>query len=334
MRRIVFITQQVDPEHPALGATIPQIRALAERVDEVVVLADSAVPQSLPTNCRVRTFRAETQFGRGARFLAALAPELRPRPLAVLAHMCPIYAILAAPLARPLHVPVVLWFTHWRARPKLALAERLATRVLTVDATSFPMRSKKVAAIGHAVDTERFSCGDMDSHDGLRLVTLGRYAPSKRYELLFRGVEAARAGGLSVSLDVCGPSLTSEERDYRASLRPPDGVKLHDAVPGSAVPQLLHSYDAFVSATRAGSADKAVLEAAAACVPVVASSAPIEGALRFATADELAARLRELTQLDGAARARLGRAARDEVLHGHSVESWADAVLRQTAGLS
>ena len=58
MPKLVFITQQVDPGHPALAATVPKIRALAELVDEVVVLADGAVDGVLPTNCRVRTFRA------------------------------------------------------------------------------------------------------------------------------------------------------------------------------------------------------------------------------------------------------------------------------------
>ena len=92
----------------------------------------------------MRSFRAPRQAERGARFVAVLAPELlRRRPLGILAHMCPIYAILASPLARPLGVPVVLWFTHWRARRKLAVAERLATRVLTVDAQSFPLRSAR-----------------------------------------------------------------------------------------------------------------------------------------------------------------------------------------------
>src|SRR5205085_10063673 len=49
----VFVTQQVDPEHPVLAATVPKIRALARRVDEVAVLAASAVPGALPDNCRV-----------------------------------------------------------------------------------------------------------------------------------------------------------------------------------------------------------------------------------------------------------------------------------------
>ena len=33
MRRLIFLTQSVDPDHPVLAATIPKIRALAERVE-------------------------------------------------------------------------------------------------------------------------------------------------------------------------------------------------------------------------------------------------------------------------------------------------------------
>src|SRR5207344_3471142 len=100
--KLVFITQQVDPRHPALAATVPKIRALAALVDEVVVLADGAVEEVLPANCRVRRFRAAHKVGRGLRFEAALAHELRGlRGGGVVAHMCPIYAVLAAPLVRP-----------------------------------------------------------------------------------------------------------------------------------------------------------------------------------------------------------------------------------------
>ena len=73
-------------------------------VDEVVVLTDNAVAGSLPANCRVRTFAAGSRGGPGAALRAgARSPSSRrrPRPAAVIAHMCPIYAVLAAPLARP-----------------------------------------------------------------------------------------------------------------------------------------------------------------------------------------------------------------------------------------
>ena len=72
MRRFIFITQIVDPEHPALGATVAKIRALARRVDEVVVLALAAKPGSLPSNCRVRTVSGASRLQRGVRFESAL----------------------------------------------------------------------------------------------------------------------------------------------------------------------------------------------------------------------------------------------------------------------
>ncbi len=58
--RLVVVTQQVDPASPVLGATVAKLRALAERVDELVVLADSAVDGALPDNCRVRLFRSRS----------------------------------------------------------------------------------------------------------------------------------------------------------------------------------------------------------------------------------------------------------------------------------
>ena len=87
MRRLVFLTQSVDPAHPVLAATIPKIRALAARVDEVVVLAQSGGGEGLPSNVDVRTFGAATQPGRAWRFERELARALPAD--AVVAHMIP-----------------------------------------------------------------------------------------------------------------------------------------------------------------------------------------------------------------------------------------------------
>ena len=152
MRKLIFVTQKADPDDPVLGATVSKIRALAARVDELVVLAASSVPGSLPDNCRVHHFGAGTKALRGARYERALVRELRPRPLALVAHMCPIYAVLAAPLLRPARIPIVLWFVHHEVSPTLRLATRAANHVATVDRASFPLETSKLAAIGHGID--------------------------------------------------------------------------------------------------------------------------------------------------------------------------------------
>ncbi len=207
MAKLVFITQQVDPAHPALAATVPKIRALAELVDEVVVLADAAVEGSLPENCRVRTFRAGHKVLRGARFETALARELPGlRGGAVVAHMCPIYAVLAAPLVRPLRIPLVLWFTHWRTSSLLRAAERGSTAVTTVDYRSFPFPSKKLRAIGHGIDLAEFPCSPPREGEGTRLLALGRYSTAKGLDVVVAAVPLA---GADVELHVRGPALST-----------------------------------------------------------------------------------------------------------------------------
>jgi glycosyltransferase involved in cell wall biosynthesis len=342
VKRIVFITQQVDPGHPALAATVPKIRALAALVDEVVVLADGAVEGVLPANCRVRTFRSRTKLGRGLKFKVAIMRELRGlRGGAVVAHMCPIYAVLAAPLVRPWRIPVLLWFTHWKASRLLRLAERLSTAVVSVDRRSFPVDSKKVRAIGHGIDLAEFSCVETAKSESLRLLTLGRYSRAKGLDTVLRAV--AQVG--TARLDVYGPALSDDEHVHREELARlvdelglGERVSLGDAVPRDRIPELLAAADALVNNMRAGAPDKVVYEAAASCVPVLASNPVFDTLLdpeqRFTREDaaELAERIRAFEALGPAEREALGRRLRERVRENHSVESWARGVLA-AAGL-
>lgn len=333
--RLVVVTQHVDPASPVLGATVAKLRALAARVDELVVLADSAVEGVLPENARVRLFRSRTKAGRGARFEAILAAELtrRPRPVAVLAHMCPIYAVLAAPLARPLRCRVLLWFTHWRASGLLRLAERLSTTVVSVDRGSFPLPSRKLVPIGHGIDLMGFRCTERHRDDGIRLLALGRTSPAKGLDTVIRALAEAP----DATLIVQGPSLTGDERRHREELDRlvlelglGDRVTLGEPVPRERVPELMAGVDALVNNMRAGAPDKVVYEAAATCLPVLASNPVFEGflrdELRFPRDDAaaLAARIRALAELDLAA---IGRDLREKVVRDHSVESWGDRIV-------
>jgi glycosyltransferase involved in cell wall biosynthesis len=327
--RIVFITQQVDPDHPALGAAVAKIRALAERFDEVVVLADGAVEGVLPTNCRVRLFGAPSRRARGARFARALNEELSPRPAAALAHMVPLFAILAAPIVRPRGVKVLLWFTQWRPTRTLVVAERLSTTVLSVNEHSFPLRSRKVVPIGHGIDLSEFACVEREPAERLRAVALGRTSPAKGLDTIVR---AAKDAG--VDLELRGPTLTAEEESERVRLEAL-GARIEPPLPRGDVPGLLMRKDVLVNNMREGSLDKVVYEAAATCMPVLASNTgfadllPPELRFRRDDADDLAGKLRSLA---GADRTAIGRLLRERVEAGHSVEHWADEVARVALG--
>ena len=327
--KIVFVTQAADPSHPVLGATLPMIRALAERCDEVVVLADRVDERALPENARGRSFAAPSQAARGARYLAALAPELLQRPVAVVAHMAPIYALLAAPIARPLRVPLLLWFTQQGAGPALRGAERVADVLLTVDRRTVPFASPKVRAIGHGIDVDAIPCVPERRPPLRRLLGLGRYAPVKGWDTALRAlVELPDA-----TLTLHGPELTDADRAHRlhlerlaAELGVVERVTFGDEVVYAHVPQLLGLADAVLNPTHGNSADKVVYEAAAACLPVFAASpvfdALLPDGLRF-HGDYPSSLAEKVRDYSGGA----GRELRERVRAEHSAGHWADQVL-------
>ena len=84
---------------------------------------------------------------------------------------------------------------------------------------------------------------------------------------------------------------------------------------------------------RAGAPDKVVYEAAAACLPVLASNPIFDELLaaeqRFTRWDpaSLADRIRALAATSPEERAALGHTLRERVAAGHSVQSWARGIL-------
>ncbi len=346
--RIVFVTQTIDADHPALAQTIDMVRALAARSDEVVVLCADVRRHDLPANVLFRTFAAGSRLGRGIRFVWALtAVSLRRRPDAVLAHMVPLFLVLAAPIARARRIPLVLWYTHWKAGGTLRLAARLADVVLSADRRSFPIESPKARGIGHAIDVSLFPPRAEAGDGSLRLLALGRFARWKGYETLLEGLRLAVERGVDVTLEIRGPALTDSERRHQAELeecvRATEGLRervtLAPPVARDEIPALLAGADALVSPTQPDSGetlDKVVYEAAAAAVPVIASNPalaeflgglPLRLEFRRRDAGDLADVLVAFAAAPPRLRTEVGRELRRRVEHGHSVESWADAVV-------
>jgi glycosyltransferase involved in cell wall biosynthesis len=343
--RLVFITQKIDRDDPILGAADGWVAALAARCDEVVVMCLAVGPHDLPPHVSFRTFSAQTRLRRGARFAAALAPILlRQRADAILAHSVPIYVVLAAPLAKPLRVPLLLWYAHWAGGRALKLADRLCDAVLTVDAGSYPLASSKLRPIGHGIDVEEFAAFGSSAkrhRSDLRLLALGRTSPTKGFLLLLDGFARAVENGFDGTLELRGPSTTDAERRHRVELErriaePPlrGRVSLEPPVPRTEVPHLLRRFDAVVN-THEGTLDKVVYEAAACAVPVLACSPQWDGFLGDLPVklsfrcepDDLAGTLVALAAADREAFAAAGRELRRRVEQSHSVDTWAERVL-------
>ena len=152
----------------------------------------------------------------------------------------------------------------------------------------------------------------------------------KRLEVVLDALSLATAPVALHAFGPDGPDGYREELERRAEEL---GVHARFAgpVPFAQVPPLYAGHDAVVSNTRGG-ADKVVLEGAASCRPVLASSLAftqlLDGLdLRYEGAEELAARLERLAAASAEERERLGRTLRERVERSHSVDSWADAII-------
>ena len=356
--RLAVVTQVLDADHPALAQTLDIVGALARRCEEVVVVCDHVGRYEPDANVRIRTFGSTSRLGRGLRFERALAAEVwrrHDRVDAALVHMIPTFVTLAAPLCKPHRIPLGLWYTHWNADSSLRRATRLADVVLSVDRQSFPLRSAKVKGIGHAIDLGRIPPpGGPKHHDGpLRLLALGRMTAWKGYTTMLAGLELATARGLDAMLEIRGPTLTTAEEDHLEELRQTvaaspvlrDRVTLEPPVSREAIPGLLARADVLLSATQpegSETLDKVVYEAAAAGLPVLSSNVALDEflaglplRLRFARRDpaDLARALLEVAAAGPEVRAEVGAELRRRVEADHSVESWADAVLRELEGV-
>jgi glycosyltransferase involved in cell wall biosynthesis len=349
--RLIFVTQRVDAEDPILGATVAKLRALAQRCDELIVITDRVGVHDLPSNCTLHTFGASTRIGRGLKYMRALVPLLlsRRRPDALIAHMCPIYLVLAAPLAKVVRMPLGMWYTHWAIDWELRVATALADVALSVDRRSYPIDRPKVLGIGHGIDVAQFAArnGPPPQDGTLRLLALGRTSPSKGFATLVRACGLAHREGLELRVAIHGASTTDEERRHRRELealidaeRLNGVVVVGQAVPRPLVPELVRAHDAVVNTTwsqpAGGALDKVVYEAAACAVPVLAcnpyfdeflGNLPLE--LLFASDDDadLARVLHEFAGSDPDRREAAGRELRRRVETGHSIDSWADAVV-------
>ncbi len=349
--KVLMITQKVDLDDDLLGFTHTWVRALAERVTHLHVLALSVERHDLPENVTLYSMGKERGAGwlrRFSNFTRVVAPlVLQQRVNVVFVHMCPIYAILAAPWTKLAQVPMVLWFTHKSVNWKLRLAHWLVDRVVTASPESFRLPSDKIVVTGHGIDTELFKPAE-----GLRperpftVLSVGRISPIKDYETLIEAADILvnKRGQRDLQFVVVGDVGTPEQAAYRERLLAEvrhrelsDRFEFVGAVLHQRIVDYYQQADLFVNLSRTDSLDKAVLEAmACGVVPLTSNLAfgPLLGALAprlmFAARDarHLADKIERFAQFPKVEKGTWERELRSLVVQQHSVAGLMDRLVK------
>jgi len=349
MRRLVFVTQEYDPDATILGVTREWVAALAARCAGVDVIAAGAPPGAAaggPPNVRLFTLGKERGAGRVAQ-AAALARTLAatvPGAGAVFVHMVPRFAVLSAPFTAVSRRRLALWYAQGGVDRSLRLAGRLVDDLLTPTRDSFPLGGpgieRRLRITGHGIDTRRYAPDGSAPASPPEVLAVGRLSPSKRYDRLLDAAALLPRGGWR--LRIAGPPLYASDRANADALRRQAGalgigerVEFAGAVPYARMPAAYRAAWVLAHTSGTGSLDKVVLEAMACGTPVLstaASSRTAFGALAETlwcptdTPPAFATALAGMLDWSPRRRREVGLAAREVVLREHSLEGWAGRV--------
>lgn len=350
--KLLFLTQVLDRRDGVLGFVVRWVEEFAKHVDEVRVVAlEVGDISGIPKNVTWVELGRRGRLGRYLKYRRILASALGPKGGfdAVLAHMVPRYALVAAGPAKRNGARLYLWYTHKGVDARLRRAVPLTLKTFTASEESLRIETDRRVVTGHGIDTEHFDFPAPDFSMPLRLLSVGRLTPAKDPLTVLRALSLVRKAGLDVYLDWVGAGLTHADRDFKqvveveiVRLELSDCVSLHGEVPYSEVDRHFHAADLFVNASLTGSVDKVVLESMAARRPAIScndSFPPIfaglddpaafpaqaatgrSAALLFPKGDEeaLAARIQALIAMGPKALAELGEDLRAIVVRDHGV---------------
>lgn len=343
--RIALITPLVDPHDPLLGFIHTWVERLAARVEHLHVLQLWRSAPALPENVTLHSLDRDGPGGRAgvlARLTSTLSSLCWTRSVdGVIAHMGPIFAVCAAPIARSAGIPLALWYAHGSVSPLLRLAHALVDQVGTSTLDGFRIRSAKVRITGQGIDTDAFSpAGDRDPN---LIASVGRVSPVKHLEVLIEAVARMRAEGSAAHLRIVGGTTLPAERAYHQSLERRiailglrEVISLVPGVPHDRVAEEYRRATLFASCSQTGSLDKAVLEAASCGAIPVTSNPALSAFFGAETADHLlpsnepdvvAGALRHWLSQDRSERLARGALLRERVVQEHGVNHLADELV-------
>ena len=337
MANLVIITQRVDEADDILGFFVDWIREFAKHYSNVSVITLASGRYNLPANVKVYSLGKER--GRSKIFWPFILYwrlfQLVPKSDGIFAHMSPLFAISAWPVAFVFNKRIILWYLHKSVTARLKLANILSSRIVTANRDSLYLKSQKIVEVGHGIDIEKFQCIRNWDNKEINILSVGRISPIKNYETLISAVSQIDYPSLKIS--IIGRPFYSHDDEYEARLKRMvndlnlgDRVKFSGFISHNEIAPYYCQAQICVGLTPKGGIDKVILEAMAAdCLVLTSNSVMAKylgdyaGQLTFNhdDASHLKERLENLFALPAIEKEKISRYLRESVQKYHSLSN-------------
>lgn len=275
--KIVMITLKVDEEDSVVGFIPSWIEALSERIEELYVISMKNKNLKNKNNKNKNIFiLSNKKYKKIFEFFLVMRKLIKNIDV-IFCHMMPLYVILAWPLAKLYKKPIFLWRAHKKISLIYRLAHLLTNYVITPSETSVPILDNKVIIIGHGIDEKIFKHEYTTQRDKI-ILSVGRLAPIKRYELLIEAINIIfhKWGIKQIEVHIVGDVAIKRDIKYYEKLKKmvndyklKQVIKFIGAVPYNRMPLYYNIAYIYVHLCPTGALDKAVLEAMMASLPTV-----------------------------------------------------------------
>lgn len=283
--KILVITQKYDINDSNLGAFIDWWDRLARKMEQVYVLTLEKRSEPTFQNMRVLSMGKEKGVGFFRKIFGFYAGLFKTigKTDAILVHMIPKYAILAAPVAFFYRKPIFMWYTGVSVHWKLRLAVLFCRKIFTAHEAAMRIKTKKRVITGHGIDIDKFKTQSekRKTNEEITILSVGRITPSKGYDLVIKSVAELAKAGYDLKLKIVGGVIQEYHREYSDSLKKlvteigiENRVEFIGVVSYDKMPGYFEKSQILVNAVTCGGLDKVVLEAmASGIVPLTSNSA-------------------------------------------------------------
>ncbi len=286
VNKLLFITQKMDNKDPILGFVEGWVENFSHSFESVKVICLYKGEFNLPKKIEVFSLGKEKGLSKIQiiKNLYKLIYKLKGEYDAVFIHMNPIYLILGGPLWLVLRKKIYLWYIHTYSDKYLRLGIFFVNKVFSAFKTSFPIATKKLEAVGHGIDTNRFSFSLDESLNPKREVNflmVGRITAVKNVAHALKAFKEINRDGIYFkvvgSSDYRSFDYENKLKQELSDLISKNKIVFSGALENVLMPEIYRSSDILVNVTESGNIDKVVLEAMACGCLIITSNPEFKG---------------------------------------------------------